>query len=258
MNMNIIPKMNKSLFLALLLPLLFCVSCNENPNMKKFFYPENDSADVRNDYLVFDFDGELANDSTLSQGYVFCRQQQLKDDIYYAVFPEANYVGLLDGELKISLFQHQQYKPSGIDASARPMVALDRIRDQKFSNVCGALVVSLKGHEMVTALRFADNDTLDRLWGNFVVRYVGREDQYLLALLSSEGNNEVWLDCPDGVTLSDDTATTFTIMLPEGAFYRGFSMDVFCGDSLLHHVATDNDCSIKRGFVLKMPEIAIP
>ena len=255
MNMNIIPKMNKSLFLALLLPLLFCISCSDSPTMKEVFYYENDSVAV---HIINDFTGELANDSSLSPDCIVCRQQQLKDDIYYAVSPEANFVGLYEGELAIRLFQHQHYLSTGIEASAMPRVALGPIGFQRFSYVCGGLQVCLSGHDTITALRFTDNDTLDRVWGNYVVRRIGEKQQQLLAMSSEEGSNEVWLDCPEGVALSDDTATTFTIMVPVGAFYRGFAMDVFSGDSLLYHAKTDNNCRIKRSTLHQMPEIAIP
>ena len=250
-----ITMMRKVFLVALLLPMLLCISCSDIPTMKEVFYYENDSAAV---HIINDFTGELANDSLLSPDCIVCRQQQLKDDIYYAVSPEANFVGLYEGELAIKLFQHQHYLSTGIEASAMPRVALGPIGFQRFSYVGGGLQVCLSGHDTVTALRFTDNDTLDRVWGNYVVRRIGEKQQQLLAMPSEEGGNEVWLDCPEGVALSNDTATTFTIMLPVGAFYRGFAMDVFSGDSLLYHIATENNCKISRGKILRMPEIAIP
>lgn len=250
--------MRKKMLFAFLLSMLLCASCSDSPTMKEVFCLENDTVNDQRGRVVHDFDGKLANDSAFSDGYAFCRQQQLKDsDFYYAVFPESNYVGLLNGELVIRLFQHQQYIPSDIEASAKPSVALGKIKKQKFNTVCGGIQVLLKGHGTVTALRFTDNDTIDRLWGNYVVRRIGEENQQLLALPSSEGNNEVWLDCAEGVVLSDDTAKFFTVMLPEGAFYRGFAMDVFGIDSLLYHVATEKDCKISRGKLLRMPELVI-
>ena len=247
--------MRKVLWVALPLSMLFWVSCGENPTMKEVFYYENDSAAV---HIINDFTGELANDSSLSPDCIVCRQLKLKDDIYYAVSPEANFVGLYEGELAIRLFPHQHYLSTGIEASAKPQVALGPIGFQRFSYVCGGLQVCLSGHDTVTALRFTDNDTLDRVWGNYVVRRIGEKQQQLLAMSSEEGSNEVWLDCPEGVVLSNDTATTFTIMVPEGAFYHGFTMDVLGDDSLLYHTKTDNNCRIKRGTLLQMPEIVIP
>ena len=256
--MNMITMMRKVLWIALPLLMLFCISCGKIPSAKDVFYLYDNSAEGQRNHIVYDFDGVLANDSALREDYVFCRQQKLKGNVYYAVFPETNYVGICNGELEIRLFQHQQYMPSGIETSAKPLVALGEIKEQIFSHTCGSLQVSLRGRDTIMALRFTDNDTLDRLWGDYVVRNVGNEDQQLLALASSEGSNEVWLDCEEGVVLSDDTATTFTIMVPPGAFYRGFAMDVFSGDSLLYHIATENNCKISRGKMLRMPEIAIP
>ena len=251
--------MLKKLFsVTLLLTNLMLLSCSEKAPSKDVFYLNNDSAGGHGKQVVFDFDGMLARDSSFSQEYAFCRQQKVEgSDYYFAVMPEENYVGFCNGNPTIRLFQHQQYLPSGIDLPARPTVACGKLREQKFSSVCGGLQVLLKGNATVTALRFTDNDTIDRLWGNYVVRHIGKEDQQLLALSSSEGNNEVWLDCPEGVALSNDTAKLFTVMLPPGAFYRGFAMDVFCGDSVLYHVATESDNTIVRGKMRRMSEIVI-
>lgn len=250
--------MNKLLF-ALSLSLLLCVSCTESTTMKNVFYLGNDSIGGHKDCIVYDFNGEFANDSSLSQGYAFCRQQRLKNsDVFYGVFPEINYVGIYKGELVIRLFQHQQFMPSDVEPTAKPLVALGKIKNQKFYSVCGGLQVSLKGHAKVTALRISDNDTIDRLWGDYVVRNIGKENQQLFGLSSSDGNNEVWLDCPEGITLSEDTAMAFTFMLPAGACYRGFDVDVFCGDSLLYHAVTEKNLTIKRGMIFKMPELVIP
>lgn len=250
--------MRKVLWIALPLLMLFCISCGKIPSAKDVFYLNDNLAEGQRNCIVYDFDGVLSNDSALREDYVFCRQQKLKGNVYYAVFPEPNYAGICNGELEIRLFQHQLYMPSGIETSAKPLVAFGRINEQEFSSVCGGLQVSLRGGDTVTALRFTDNDTLDRLWGNYVVRNVGNKDQQLLALASSEGSNEIWLDCEEDVVLSDDTTTSFTIMVPEGAFYRGFAMDVFSGDSLLYHITTENNCKISRDKILRMPEIVIP
>ncbi len=245
--------------LVFLLPILSCVSCSDIPPAKEVFYLKEVNGLSGAKEIVYDFDGVLACDSSFMDDCVFCRQQQVgNSDVFYAVLPETNYVGLYNEGLGIRLFQYQQYLPTGIETSANPMVAFGEIRKQKFKAVCGELRLSLKGHDTVTALRFTDNDTLDRLWGDFVVRNVGEENQQIFALASSNGNNEVWLDCHKGVALSEDTAKVFKVMLPPGAFYRGFSMDAFCGDSLSYHIGTKNDCSIGRGKIISMPEITIP
>ena len=251
--------MLKKLFpVTLLLTILTLHSCSEKAPLKDVFYLNNESAEGHGKRVVFDFDGTLAQDSSFSQEYAFCRQQQVEGSkCYFAVMPEENYVGFCNGNPAIRLFQHQQYLPSGIDLPARPKVAFGEFSQQEFCNVCGGLQVLLKGDATVTALRFTDNDSIDRLWGNYVVRHIGMEDQQLLALSSSEGNNEVWLDCSEGVALSNDTAKAFTVMLPSGAFYRGFSMDVFCGDSVLYHVVTESDNTIVRGKMRRMSELVI-
>ena len=85
--------MRKKMLFAFLLSMLLCASCSDSPTMKEVFCLENDTVNDQRGRVVHDFDGKLANDSAFSDGYAFCRQQQLKDsDFYYAVFPESNYV----------------------------------------------------------------------------------------------------------------------------------------------------------------------
>ena len=250
--------MDRNLLHALLLLLLFCVSCSEKAPSKDVFNLNNNSVGEYGKHVVYNFDDVLVSDSALREGYAFCRQQQEEgSDCYFAAFPEENYVGFCNENLIIRLFQHQKYLPSGVDLPARPMVAYGRLRHQEFISVCGGLKVLLKGDATVTALRFTDNDSIDRLWGNYVVHNIGMEDQQLISLSSSEGNNEIWLDCSEGVALSNGTAKAFTIMLPPGAFYRGFAMDVFCGDSVLYHIATEKCNTIVRGKIHRMSEIVI-
>lgn len=254
----IVNMVHKFIIGTLLLAVLMLLSCSEKAPSKDVLYLNNNLVGENEKHVICDFDGMLAHDSLFSQEYAFCRQQQVEDsDCYFAVFPKENYVGVYDEILAIRLFQHQQYLPSGVDLPAHPAVAYGRLRQQKFISVCGSLQVLLKGDATVTALRLTDNDSIDRLWGNYDVYNIGTEDQELLAQAESEGNNEVWLDCPEGVALSNDTAKVFTVMLPPGALYRGFSMDVFCGDSVLCHVATEKCNTIVRGKIHKMSEIVI-
>lgn len=235
---------------------LFFVACNESsPYYGVFHYPSK-AADAK--IKLYDFNGEISAKGVRVENAVLCRQQESQyEDVYYAVFPGGNYVGLHDGELEIRLPQHQRYLPCGVDDACNPKVAFEKIKRQKYKHVNGGIRFGLKGDAFVTALRFADNDTLDRLWGNFVVRNPGSESQQVFALSSDEGDNMVWLDCGEGLQLSPDTATVFSVMLPPGAFYRGFSMDVFSGDSLLYHAESECPNAIIGDCIIQMPTLNV-
>lgn len=243
-----------------ILPFLsvFLASCG-GASIDKVFFAQTDSLSVSGKSILYDFNGEISAKGPVPDGFVLCRQQQLENtDCCFAVLPEDNYVGIRSGELEIRLLQHQVFQDKENNLSCNPMVYFGKPRQQKLQHVNGGLAIDMKGNAVVTALRFADNDTLDRLWGNFIVRQIGTENQRLLALSSSEGDNTVWIDCPLGVQLSPDNITSFVAMLPPGAFYRGFSLDVFSGDSLIYHIATEHALSIERGKTIRMPAIEIP
>ncbi len=207
---------------------------------------------------MHDFNGEMTECPDMMKDSSFCYQHQVEgSDYYFAVYPKESYVGVRNGELEIRLLQHQAYSQES-EPKYNPEVAFERLSQQEFKHVNGLMKVGLTGNAMVTALRFSDNDTLARLWGNFIVRHPGTDDQQILALSSSEGNNEVWVDCLNGVRLSSDSSTYFVVALPPGAFYRGFALDVFNGDSLLFHIVTKEENSIQRAKMLPMPTIKIP
>lgn len=239
--------------------LLCCLgfaSCEPGDRFYNVFHYEPESP---NEYpMYYDLNGELAEKGFQMENVVLCREQHDEGtDCYYAVFPEENYVDLHDYGLEIRLPQYQCHGRGIITAAYNPLVSYGVIREQRHRHVNGGMEVRLRGNARITAIRFTDNDTLNRLWGNFVVRRVGSEKQCLLSPPWSDGNNEIWLNYPDGVLLSPDSTSLFSVMLPPGAFYRGFSMDVFCGDSLLYHVATEKDCTIRRNVVMKMPVMEI-
>lgn len=244
----------------LILSVLLFSSCKEgSPNYDEFHYDEVSGVTKEIGCPILHcFNGERLGFDSVPEGFAVCRQQQFGDTkAYYAVFPEENYVGLQDGELVIRLFQHQRRYPAYETYRSAPAVAFGWIKHQKLTRVNGGVRVLLKGKAKVTALRFTDNDTLNMLWGNFVVHHPGKDNQQLEALAHSEGGNVVWIDCREGVQLSPDTATEFDVMLPPGAFHRGFSMDVFSGDSIVFQITSQKPKHIRPGKLQKMPAIDI-
>ena len=237
---------------------LFLVSCEDNSSLHDVFHCAEETKVVKGNLMIYDYDGEISEAGNVDSGFVLCRQQNIAGtDLFCAVFPDDNYVTMHGCDVEIKLFQHQIQTFGDMDPRYNPQVAFGTKKQQKLEFVNGGVKVGLLGDAKVSALRFVDNDTLDKLWGNYIIKDLGTENQKVFALSASEGDNVVLADCPDGVQLSRDSATYFTVKVPPGAFYRGFGLDVFCGDSLISHLSTEKNINLVSGKILLMPVVEI-
>lgn len=244
----------------MLLPflLLFLASCQENSSLHDVFHYAEETKMVNGNLMVYDYNGVISENGGIDSGFVLCRQQNIAGtNLFCAVLPEESYVAMHGCDVEIKLLQHQRYDSADADPRYNPQVAFGRKEQQKLKYVNGGVKVGLLGDALVTALRFTDNDTLNKIWGNYIIRDIGTEDQRIYALSSSIGDNIVWCDCPDGVHLSHDNAVYFTVKVPPGAFYKGFCLDVFSGDSLISHLSTKKSVPITPGKILQIPAVEI-
>lgn len=238
--------------------LLFLTSCGESPSCEDVFHYAEDTKMVNGNLMIYDYNGEIFEERGADSGIVLCRQQNIAGtNLYCAVLPEENYVAMHGCDVEIRLFQHQEFAYGNMDSRYNPQVAFGRKDQQKLRYVNGGIRLGLVGDVLVTALRFTDNDTMNKIWGNYVVKNWGTDAERIFALSSSEGDNVLWLDCPEGVQLSPDSATDFTVKVPPGAFYRGFELDVFSGGSLISHLSTSDSVNVHFGKILLMPVVEI-
>lgn len=237
-----------------LLLLLFLASCGENFSKHDMLHYAEDTKMVNGNLMIYDYNGEIFEARGADSGIVLCRQQNIAGtNLYCAVLPEENYVAMHGCDVEIRLYQHQIQTSSEMDSRYNPQVTFGRKDQQKLEYVNGGVRVGLLGDAFVTAVRFTDNDTLNKLWGNYLIKDMWTDSRRIFALSTSEGDNVVWADYPEGVQLSHDSATYFTVKVPPGAFYRGFGLDVFCGDSLISHLSTKESVTIESGKILLIP-----
>lgn len=238
--------------------LFFLASCGDGSSGEDVFHYAENTKMVNDKLMIYDYNGEISEERGVDSGIVLCLQQNIAGtNLFCAVLPEENYVATHGCDVEIRLFQHQMFAYGNMDSRYNPQVAFGRKDQQKLKYVNGGLRVGLVGDAFVTALRFTDNDTLDKIWGNYIIKDIGTENQQIFALSTSEGDNVVWTDCPEGVQLSPDSATYFTVKVPPGAFYRGFALDVFSGDSLISHLSTNDNVNLHAGKILVMPVVEI-
>lgn len=155
---------------------------------------------------------------------------------------------------EVELPQTQQYARNSFGPESFPMVAVGNIgsKDLAFRNICGAVMLQIKGDVTVKSISLKGNDG-EALSGKAVVRayadgtapLIEMEDDALLGVM---------LDCGDGVGLGA-VATEFIIAVPPVEFSKGFTALITATDGRSMEFRTDKANVVPRSTVLKMPEI---
>lgn len=124
---------------------------------------------------------------------------------YKAIYPST----LRDRYGYFNLPAEQPYVAGGIDAF--PMYAESDDNTFTFRNLCGIIMLNLKGDKSVTTIALADKDEAPKpMSGRFTVNNNTAE--------LSTGTNGTALVCETPVTLNPDTFTPFFITVPAGSY----------------------------------------
>lgn len=155
----------------------------------------------------------------------------------------------------VVLPQTQSYAAGSFADGSFPMTAVSQTVDDhslKFRNVMGTMKLSFKGSGTVKSVRIEGNDS-EILSGPAVV--TAYSDGSAPVIEMSDGScTSVTLDCGDGVSLSDDSETSFYISLPPVRFSKGFKVTVTNSedvDIVLNTSVSTNE--ILRSTILSMP-----
>ena len=114
-----------------------------------------------------------------------------------------------------------------------PMIAYSTQDDRfTFRTMMAILKVDMKGTGTVGKLVLKDGNENAKLWGTASVTMTAANDTPELHSegIISGGNNTLTLNCPNGVTLNETTATSFYFVVPVetlGENGKGFSIDVY-------------------------------
>lgn len=148
---------------------------------------------------------------------------------WYALFPSDGASVLSGKNLSVFLPSVQQYADGGFGSNDNPMVAVSSSSALSFKNLCGALVLKLRGRGTVKTIRLTSN-LEECLWGPASVD-MDYEDSPELKM---EGAYEpamgtLTLDCGAGIELCDEDRQFF-FMLPPGTLSQGFTVEVSDGE----------------------------
>lgn len=227
-------------------------------SLRKIYWEPNDTIAVSRD--TYSYSGgavpSFAN-TTPDTSRVGNFTGYIEDErMYYAFYPNKKdlsytYDSWEDSrKFTFNLPEKQIYGENTFGSSAFPMVGkLDTASVTPhfvFKNLCGILVINLKGTETVKSLTFKGKDStgvVAKVSGKAIVDPV-YADQPVMVMDPNAGTT-VTLDCQDGVTLSETDSTSFYMVLPPGT-YSSFSVTIATSDGKIMHKGSDKPLTIKR------------
>ena len=149
----------------------------------------------------------------------------------------------------------QNYAVGSFGNATFPMVAVSVDNNITFRNICGGMKLLLKGNLKVSDITVEGNDG-ELLSGKATVIAYADGSAPVISM-SDDAQTSVSLICPDGVQLTEDSATEFILVLPPTEFTKGFTVTVKDCDDRPFALRTDNPNSICRSNLLVMPEVTV-
>ena len=154
-----------------------------------------------------------------------------------------------------SLPATQTYVKNSFASGAFPMVAASENTELTFRNVCGGILLKLKGSQKITSIKIQGKNN-EKLSGSATLRiYYDGTVPYIE--MAYDASTSVNLDCGSGVQLNESKATEFIIVLPPLTFTKGFTVTVTDSNDEDHVIETSKSNEVKRSSLLAMPEMAL-
>lgn len=179
--------------------------------------------------------------------------QCAKKGPWTAICPSSASKAYNDGIITLSLPEAQTYVAGTFADGVMPCVAYSNKTVFSFSHVYGVIKFSFKGEGTVDNIKITDKNN-KKLNGTFTVKPA----ESAIATYSTGGTTAVTLNCgTSGVALNTGTAKDFWIVVPAGAFDKGFEAIVVSKDGKLAKVGSKSGQTIVRGGILSMPELTI-
>lgn len=124
-----------------------------------------------------------------------------------------------------------------------------------FKNLCGALMLQLKGTMKVKRVMVQGHDS-ERLSGEATVTLSSDRSSPIIEM-SSGAAVTATLDCGEGVQLSESTTNEFIVTLPPTQFVKGFTVSIIGADGTVARIVTSKQNSVGRSYMHTMPELTV-
>lgn len=222
-----------------------------NGSRGETFWSVNDEIRIFQSGTGYDY--RLTNGMDTKIG-VFSGEHSLSGDIV-AFYPASLNPTISGNTISVSVPRTQTYTKNTFAKDAALMVAKGNISNSlQFQNLCGVLCVELKGTEKVTRITVSSETKI--LSGAGTVNM--GPDRPTLSM-SALGARQVVLDCSGepggGVTLSNDTATSFYIVVPPYTDASAFEVDVLFDSKKEFIKSSKATINIPQNTIKYMPEL---
>lgn len=155
--------------------------------------------------------------------------------------------------LGVVLPSEQEYTHATFSDGIWPMVAVSETNRITFQNVCGGMLLQLKGANNVKSITLQGKNK-EKLSGE--AKVIAYADGSKPAISMTEDASEVViLNCADAVQLSQTITTEFILTLPPTEFSKGFKVTVTDDKGQIHIIETDKANTVKRSELLVMPAV---
>lgn len=153
--------------------------------------------------------------------------------------------------LEVTLPAEQTFARNSFGNGTFPMVAVSEDNDITFKNICGGIKLQLKGSQTVKSITLQGRNN-EKISGTATVTAYTDETKPVLTM-NHDVSTTVTLNCGDGITLEENTATEFIIVVPPVLFIQGFMITVTDADDKEYIVETDKTNTVLRSSLLVMP-----
>lgn len=159
--------------------------------------------------------------------------------------------------LDVFLPTEQTYNVESFGNGSWPMAAVSEDNDINFMNICGGMMLQLKGTQKVTSITLQGKNNEVLSGAATVVVYTDNETKPAITM-SSDASTSVVLKCgTEGIQLDENSATKFIIALPPILLSKGFIVTVTDFEENIYTLETDKANTVLRSSLLVMPEIHV-
>lgn len=185
-------------------------------------------------------------------------EKDVIDDSARAIFPSSAFSSFVDGNITLSIPQHQTYVPGSFDHGANIMVGKITATgtdsySASFKNMMGVLKLSITSPGCYISSLTVTDKAGKNLWGTATIPadFIGGVSVDML----SDGGSSIVIDC-DGLELTREE-TSFYVVVPVGAFANGFDVEVSSVKGITASKGTTKNNEISINTIKSMPAFEV-
>lgn len=160
-----------------------------------------------------------------------------------------------DYSMSVVLPSEQPYATESFGNVTFPMVAVSESSNLTFKNVCGGIMLQLKGTQKIISIMLEGKNN-EKLAGTATVTAYSDGAKPSITM-TSNAYTSVTLNCGPGVQIYENIATEFIISLPPVLFSKGFTVTITDTENKTYILETDKANTVIRSSLLIMPEVRL-